>query len=124
MLADRLFHFGLHAPLVSVPPTAQLASLTLSRLRQCLCAVRGHDLLLHFERRRLSLRCAGCGWDSPGWTIQTVMSHPHASDEQLRVGGASTLTPGCVSNDRERGLVDGGVGGAEPLVGQQVDGQP
>jgi hypothetical protein len=41
----------------------------LAQIRQCCCAVRGHDLLVHREPRRLSLRCVACGWESPGWTI-------------------------------------------------------
>ena|SRR5256885_14769753 len=41
----------------------------LTWLRQLYCALHGHDRLLHFERDRLSLRCASCGHDSPGWEI-------------------------------------------------------
>jgi hypothetical protein len=37
-------------------------------LRETLCALRGHDLLLHFERgRRVCLRCAKCGHETFGW---------------------------------------------------------
>jgi hypothetical protein len=38
-------------------------------LRQLLCALRGHDSVLHFDGddRRVQLRCASCGYDSPGW---------------------------------------------------------
>lgn len=42
---------------------------TLDRVRRMICALHAHDLLLHFESDRLSLRCATCGWESPGWTI-------------------------------------------------------
>lgn len=41
----------------------------LRRLGQCLCAIRGHELFMHFEPRRLSLRCASCRYETPGWEI-------------------------------------------------------
>lgn len=38
------------------------------RVREMLCALRGHDLMLHFENgRRVYLRCATCGHETPGW---------------------------------------------------------
>ena len=39
------------------------------RMQQRICALPGHSLLLHFETNRLSLRCAACGWDTPGWSV-------------------------------------------------------
>ena len=37
-------------------------------VRETLCALHGHDLLLHFEPgRRVCLRCADCGHETPGW---------------------------------------------------------
>jgi hypothetical protein len=41
----------------------------LSVTRQIACAVRGHDFLLHFGDRRMSLKCAACGHETPGWDI-------------------------------------------------------
>lgn len=38
-------------------------------LRQTYCGLRGHDTLLHFEQERMSLRCASCGHDTPGWDL-------------------------------------------------------
>jgi len=38
-------------------------------LRQVFCGLHGHDTLLHFERQRISLRCASCGHESPGWQL-------------------------------------------------------
>jgi hypothetical protein len=61
---------------------AQTAPQALSRVRQVLCAIRGHDLYLNFERRRLSLQCALCGWDSPGWTLERSEPQPHATGER------------------------------------------
>jgi hypothetical protein len=40
--------------------------------RQFLCALHGHDSLLHFEDGRMSLLCASCGHDSPGWDVMGV----------------------------------------------------
>jgi hypothetical protein len=39
-----------------------------SWVRRTICALHGHDLMLHFERgRRVCLRCADCGHETPGW---------------------------------------------------------
>jgi hypothetical protein len=39
------------------------------RVGQLLCAMRGHDSVLHFEGKRVMMRCTSCGHDSPGWEI-------------------------------------------------------
>lgn len=39
------------------------------RIGQWLCAMRGHDSVLHFEGKRVMMRCTSCGHDSPGWEI-------------------------------------------------------
>lgn len=41
----------------------------MTRLGQWLCALRGHDSVLHFEGSRVMLRCTSCAHDSPGWEI-------------------------------------------------------
>jgi hypothetical protein len=41
----------------------------MERLGQLLCGVRGHDTVLHFEGKRVMMRCTSCGHDSPGWEI-------------------------------------------------------
>ena len=38
-------------------------------LRRLICALRGHESYLQFEKNRLYLRCVGCGHESPGWTV-------------------------------------------------------
>jgi hypothetical protein len=38
----------------------------MTRIGQLLCAVRGHDSVLHFEGSRMMMRCTSCGHDSPG----------------------------------------------------------
>jgi hypothetical protein len=39
------------------------------RVGQMLCALRGHDSVLHFEGPRVMMRCTSCGHDSPGWEV-------------------------------------------------------
>jgi hypothetical protein len=37
-------------------------------LRETVCGAHGHDLLLQVDRgRRVYLRCANCGHETPGW---------------------------------------------------------
>jgi hypothetical protein len=40
-------------------------------LKRLLCAVRGHEEYLHFEKNRVYLECVACGHESPGWTIDS-----------------------------------------------------
>ena len=40
-----------------------------SRFGQFLCGLRGHDAVLHFEGKRVNMRCTSCGHDSPGWEV-------------------------------------------------------
>lgn len=42
---------------------------TMSRLGQIFCGFRGHDSVLHFEGKRVMMRCTSCGYDTPGWEI-------------------------------------------------------
>ena len=37
--------------------------------RQAYCSLHGHDRLMHFEKERVSLRCASCGHETPGWEL-------------------------------------------------------
>ena len=39
-------------------------------IRSFFCGLSGHDLLLHFEPYRLSLRCVSCSFETPGWTLK------------------------------------------------------
>ena len=41
----------------------------MARLGQLLCGLRGHDSVLHFEGKRVMMRCTSCGHDSPGWEV-------------------------------------------------------
>src|SRR5438045_1263220 len=49
--------------------TASVINRFASRFGQMLCAMRGHDSVLHFEGNRVMMRCTSCGHDSPGWEI-------------------------------------------------------
>ena len=40
-----------------------------ARVGQLLCGLRGHDAVLHFEGKRVMMRCTSCGHDTPGWEI-------------------------------------------------------
>jgi len=46
-----------------------LVARTVTRLGQLLCGARGHDAVLHFEGKRVMMRCTSCGHDTPGWEI-------------------------------------------------------
>jgi hypothetical protein len=41
-------------------------------MRQTLCGLSGHSMMLHFESTRLSLQCASCGRTTPGWAIEAA----------------------------------------------------
>jgi len=44
-------------------------------LKRLICAVRGHDDYLHFEKNRVYLQCVSCGYESPGWSFGERKSH-------------------------------------------------
>jgi hypothetical protein len=46
-----------------------LINRAMTRLGQVLCSLRGHDAVLHFEGKRVNMRCTSCGHDSPGWEV-------------------------------------------------------
>jgi hypothetical protein len=48
---------------------AGLVARAISRLGQLFCGLRGHDSVLHFEGKRVMMRCTSCGHDTPGWEI-------------------------------------------------------
>lgn len=47
--------------------TDGLFSQVVTKVRQGVCALHGHDSLLHFDQGRISLLCTSCGHESPGW---------------------------------------------------------
>src|SRR4249919_3166792 len=70
MLAERWLHaIGLHGATFNAAEAHECAQGILADVRRGWCAIRGHDLLPHFEHCRLSLRCVNCGWESSGWLL-------------------------------------------------------
>ncbi len=49
--------------------TASVVARAVDRLGQLFCGLRGHDSVLHFEGKRVNMRCTSCGHDTPGWEI-------------------------------------------------------
>jgi hypothetical protein len=56
-------------PTNSQEPDGVVARLVL-QLRQFVCGMHGHDTLMHFEHGRISLLCASCGYETPGWDVK------------------------------------------------------
>ena len=49
---------------------------TFDHVRQFVCGLHGHDVLLHFEHERMSLQCTSCGYQTPGWDVKSVQRTP------------------------------------------------
>jgi hypothetical protein len=49
--------------------TVAFVSRAATRLGQVLCGLTGHDPVVHFEGKRVMMRCTSCGHDTPGWEI-------------------------------------------------------
>jgi hypothetical protein len=49
--------------------TSGAVARAVTRLGQLICGVHGHDAVLHFEGKRVMMRCTSCGHDTPGWEI-------------------------------------------------------
>lgn len=60
---------------------------TADSMRQFICGLHGHDALLHFEHGRMSLLCASCGHESPGWEVKSAggRQQPAESTHAMRV---------------------------------------
>ena len=43
-----------------------------TKVRQFICGLHGHDALLHFEQGRMSLQCTSCGYETPGWDLKAA----------------------------------------------------
>ncbi len=48
---------------------AQLIRRATRRAGEMRCGITGHNVLLRYERTRLSLQCSSCGYESPGWDL-------------------------------------------------------
>lgn len=54
----------------NVSPEANgIVTRAMGRLGQLLCGLKGHDSVLHFEGKRVMMRCTSCGHDTPGWDV-------------------------------------------------------
>jgi NAD-dependent SIR2 family protein deacetylase len=49
--------------------TSNVVARAMGRLGQLMCGARGHDAILHFEGKRVMMRCTSCGHDTPGWEV-------------------------------------------------------
>lgn len=56
-------------PSIETSGTASVVNRFFVKVGQWMCAMRGHDSVLHFEGNRVMMRCTSCGHDSPGWEI-------------------------------------------------------
>jgi hypothetical protein len=55
---------------------AQLLRRVSRRAGQMRCGITGHNVLLRYERTRLSLQCSTCGYETPGWELETKQAPP------------------------------------------------
>jgi len=55
---------------VSKTAEASFVSRAVGRIGQVLCGMSGHDTVMHFEGKRVMMRCTSCGHDTPGWEIE------------------------------------------------------
>jgi len=55
-----------------------------TKVRQMICGLHGHDALLHFEQGRISLQCTSCGYETPGWDLKAnAVTHEEAPASRL-----------------------------------------
>ena len=52
----------------ATPEAGRMARMA-TRFAQVVCGLHGHDSVLHFEGKRVMMRCTSCGHDTPGWEI-------------------------------------------------------
>jgi hypothetical protein len=49
------------------------------RAGQLRCGLTGHNVLMRYQPTKLSLQCATCGYESPGWEIERNRAVPSAA---------------------------------------------
>jgi hypothetical protein len=47
------------------------------------CLVRGHDLVMQYDKNLLSLRCLACGYRTQGWALNERPPQPHSAVVRL-----------------------------------------
>ena len=50
------------------------------------CLVRGHDLVMQYDKNLLSLRCLACGYRTHGWALSDRPPQPHSAVVRLTTG--------------------------------------
>ena len=116
MLAERVRRgVEWHWPASDGADVQECARRVLVQVHRIACGIRGHDVVLAFEPRHLSLHCMNCGWKSPGWWI----SPRPASVARMRP------TPARAVNGFERRSVKQTVdhGARRALPGRTPDGR-
>jgi hypothetical protein len=69
LIAERLLHLNVDVHPFARREPIRVARVALAWMHHAICSLTGHELLTHFEPRRLSLECMKCGWRSRGWSI-------------------------------------------------------
>jgi len=54
---------------ITYEKTSDVVARAMGRLGRLMCGARGHDAVLHFEGKRVMMRCTSCGHDTPGWEV-------------------------------------------------------
>ena len=60
-------------------------------LRRLICALRGHEEYLRFEKNRMYLECVACGHESPGWTIDSRRQVLQFQSRRMKTPGHSAI---------------------------------
>ena len=74
-------------PVTASPETAPARGLwarAVGHVQEAVCGLHGHDPMLQFEQGRMYLRCASCGYQSPGW--DTGERRPRLPDAERPLG--------------------------------------
>lgn len=66
--------------MITSPEPDNVLSRAALQVRQFICGLHGHDTLKHFERGRMSLLCASCGYETPGWDVKTAAVRRDGAD--------------------------------------------
>ena len=66
-----------------------------SRLSQTFCGLSGHDGMLHFEGKRVMMRCTSCGHDTPGWEVNE-RGHARRFEGDAQAASARRRAASCV----------------------------
>ena len=53
-------------------------------LGRLICALRGHEDYLQFEKNRVYLQCISCGHESPGWELNEAPPTVRLRTDELR----------------------------------------